>query len=68
MLRDPRDIVARASGGEHDGGETPAHCGRLEEDRIFGAKELRIGSGTPSRILFILSIKTSSHLNSAWLA
>ncbi|SRR6266498_55271 len=41
MLRDPGDIVPRASGEEHGCGETPAHCERLEEDRRFGAEELR---------------------------
>jgi len=40
MLRDPGHILARASGGEHGGGETPAQSGRLEEDRIFGADAL----------------------------
>jgi len=65
MLRDPGDIIARASGGEHGGGETPVECGGLEEDGRFGAEELRIGSSSPPGILLILSIKTSSHLNSA---
>jgi hypothetical protein len=41
MLRDPGDIVARASRGEHGRGETPAQCGRVEEDRRFGANELK---------------------------
>jgi len=42
MLRDPGDIVDRASGGEHGGGQTPAQSGGMEEDRIFGADELRV--------------------------
>ena len=33
MLRDPGDAVARASGGEHGRGETPAQRGGMEEDR-----------------------------------
>ena len=33
MLSDPGDIVARASGGEHGRGETPAQRGGVEEDR-----------------------------------
>ena len=44
MLRDPGHIAARASGGEHGGRKTPAQRGRLEEDRRFGAEELRIGA------------------------
>ena len=41
MLRDPGHIVARASREEHGRGETSAQRGRVEEDRGFGAKELR---------------------------
>ena len=41
MLRDPEDIVARASRGEHGCGETPAQRGRVEEDRGASADELR---------------------------
>ncbi len=41
-VADPGHIIACASRGEHGCGETPAHCGRLEEDRRFGAEELRI--------------------------
>jgi hypothetical protein len=41
MLRDPGHIVARASRGEHGRGETAAQCGGVEEDRRFGANELR---------------------------
>jgi hypothetical protein len=41
MLRDPGDIVGRASGREHGGGETPVQRGRVEEDRRFGADELK---------------------------
>src|SRR5437899_1991516 len=51
----PGHIVARASRGEHGCGETPAHSGRVEEDRKFG---------TATRNLVILSIKTISQLNS----
>jgi pyridoxine 4-dehydrogenase len=39
-VANPRHIVARASRGEHGGDETPAQCGRVEEDRRFGAEEL----------------------------
>jgi hypothetical protein len=39
-VADPGHIVARASRGEHGCGETPADCGRVEEDRRFGADEL----------------------------
>ena len=48
MVRDPGDILARTSGGEHDCGETPAQRGGVEEDRRFDADELRIGSSTSS--------------------
>jgi hypothetical protein len=40
-VADPGYIVARASRGEHGCGETPARCGGVEEDRRFGADELK---------------------------
>src|SRR5256885_2157610 len=58
-VADPGHIVARASRGEHGCGETPAHCGRVEEDRKFG---------TATRNLVTLSIKASSHPNLGWFA
>ena len=39
-VANPGHIVARASRGEHGGGETPAQCGGMEEDRRFGADQL----------------------------
>ena len=48
-VADPGHIVARASRGEHGGGETPAHRGGVEEDRraradIDNTSECRNGS------------------------
>src|SRR5437016_5863019 len=48
-VADPGHIVACASRGEHGSGETPAQCGGVEEDRRFGADELRVGSSSPRR-------------------
>src|SRR5438034_1311394 len=52
-VADPWDIVACASRGEHGGGEIPAQCGRVEEDRRFGANELRINSSSPRESYFV---------------